>query len=203
MIANWMKNKYERAFTLIELLIVVAIIGILAAIAVPNFLQAQIRAKISRAASDQRTISVALDNYFLDHNSYPPERATSANYMRGYTYLSTPVAYLNNILLDPFGLSNLSDSQRGDDFDAQYEFYVTRLSGNANNMFNIESVGPDGFDDFQPTSSYPSHPASFDFYDSSNGIHSKGDIIRAGGIFLPRWYKERKGGSATTGQDWI
>jgi prepilin-type N-terminal cleavage/methylation domain-containing protein len=48
-------------FTLIELLIVVAIIAILAAIAVPNFLEAQTRAKVSRALSDMRSLTTAVE----------------------------------------------------------------------------------------------------------------------------------------------
>jgi prepilin-type N-terminal cleavage/methylation domain-containing protein len=55
-----------RAFTLIELLIVVAIIAILALIAVPNFLEAQARAKVSRAMSDLRTLHVGASAYMVD-----------------------------------------------------------------------------------------------------------------------------------------
>ncbi len=61
----------KKAFTLIELLIVVAIIAILAAIAVPNFLEAQTRAKIARVLSDQRTYATALETYQIDNSTYP------------------------------------------------------------------------------------------------------------------------------------
>ena len=53
----------KKGFTLIELLIVVAIIAILAAIAIPNFLEAQTRAKVARVLSDQRTLGTAVEQY--------------------------------------------------------------------------------------------------------------------------------------------
>ena len=111
--------KRNTGFTLIELLIVVAIIAILAAIAVPNFLEAQTRSKVSRAYADMRSISVALESYRMDHNSYPmgfinlreAAKIDPANYpynnsrsrlIGAAKKLTTPVAYMTSMLIDPF-----------------------------------------------------------------------------------------------------
>lgn len=90
------RKKY--GFTLIELLIVVAIIGILAAIAVPNFLNAQIRAKVSRSMADQKTMETAILQYTMDYNDNPPH----SHEMNQNWWLTTPVAYLSGFLYDPF-----------------------------------------------------------------------------------------------------
>jgi len=97
----------KQGFTLIELLIVVAIIAILAAIAIPNFLQAQTRAKISRAQSDMRAIATGIESYYVDHNAYPETRAGFAELITpssvyGLFRLTTPTAYITNIPDSPF-----------------------------------------------------------------------------------------------------
>jgi len=112
--------RQRAAFTLIELLIVVGIIAILAAIAVPNFLEAQMRAKIARVRADLRTVATALEAYRTDMGDYPPSRGADAeteavHRLNGYgavcrggfrtisLRLSTPVAYLTNASVpDPF-----------------------------------------------------------------------------------------------------
>ena len=65
------RTRSEKGFTLIELLIVVAIIAILAAIAVPNFLEAQVRSKISRVRNDLRSLATAIESYRVDNTAYP------------------------------------------------------------------------------------------------------------------------------------
>jgi type II secretion system protein G len=75
--------RREKGFTLIELLIVVAIIGIIAAIAVPNLLAAIQRSKRSRTAADMRAIGTALGSYQVDNNIYPI--AAAGPFVRGTT----------------------------------------------------------------------------------------------------------------------
>ena len=65
-------RKKDSGFTLIELLIVIAIIGILAAIAIPNLLNALQRGKQKRTMSDMRNLATAIESYNVDNNSYPP-----------------------------------------------------------------------------------------------------------------------------------
>ncbi len=97
-----------RAFTLIELLIVVAIIAILAAIAVPNFLEAQTRARVSRTVSDLRNVELAMETYYIDNNSYPasyreqiiPINSTLSHMDR--RLVTTPIAYLSEFPKDIF-----------------------------------------------------------------------------------------------------
>jgi len=65
-----MRNN-RKGFTLIELLIVVAIIGIIAAIAIPNLLNAIDRGKQKRSMADMRSIGTAVESYAIDNNYYP------------------------------------------------------------------------------------------------------------------------------------
>jgi prepilin-type N-terminal cleavage/methylation domain-containing protein len=124
----------RRGFTLIELLIVVAIIAILAAIAVPNFLEAQTRAKVSRAKADMRSIATAIEAYRIDFNAYPhsfvdapfgDSSSPALLYATFLVQLTSPVSYMTNLPrdsfmgdrdamspLDPLGLQEYFDYRR-------------------------------------------------------------------------------------------
>ncbi len=135
---------FKKGFTLIELLIVVAIIAILAAIAVPNFLEAQTRAKVSRAKADMRSLATAIETYHVDFNSYlycnRPAFAIKVpsrpNHRPTFEKLTTPVSYLSSFeaFTDPFksrGIwdptwTNTSTFNANDQLAARIYFYYAR-----------------------------------------------------------------------------
>ena len=170
----------KHGFTLIELLIVVAIIGILAAIAVPNFMNARMRATVARVESEHQALGTAYTSYKLDNNFWPPH---IDGHPAQHIYVTTPIAYLSTSVLDPFqeGMT-VYDHWVIENFQHQYHmepadyFYgkhgVKRAEYPAfynellNSSFVAWSLGPDR--DLN----------SDQRYRSSNGLRSVGDIVR-------------------------
>jgi len=154
-----MSVKQKNGFTLIELLIVVAIIAILAAIAVPNFLEAQVRAKVSRTRNDLRSLAVALEAYYVDWNSYT-YMAGGAEQDKpwGWKQLTTPIAYMTTILRDPFGESK-RPTMTGIWREPLYELGTGAVGvgsagdpdgpgpGYPSNTWEMDGRGPDKIDD--------------------------------------------------------
>ncbi len=194
----------RKAFTLIELLIVVAIIAILAAIAVPNFLEAQIRSKVSRVKADMRTLATGLESYFVDNNKYPFDLDS-----RGWPWyitdvVSTPIAYVTNASLieDPFrkegGATTTVAGRRfryinypangPDGWWAPSPYpgpYFTRWVGNTPTVATCEE-GIEIYGLWKISSAGPDKTANIsgfflseEIYDPSNGTVSSGDIIRS------------------------
>ncbi len=183
-----MAKVYQYGFTLIELLIVVAIIGILAAIAVPNFLNAQTRAKVSKVQGDFRSLATAIESYRLDNNAYMPYPEwgdhTGPKYLNA---LSTPVAYMNSpgAIADPFRRKGETDNDgemapRYGYFDPHDQEWImndakTRGFSLDTYLWCLVSLGPDNQQQLDGGTNPGFYP-----YDSSNGLNSYGDIFRLG-----------------------
>jgi prepilin-type N-terminal cleavage/methylation domain-containing protein len=80
MIKNMMKSSKQKGFTLVELLVVVVIIGILASIALPNFISAQNKAKESSVKGNMRTAQVAAESYATDFAGIYPNVSFTSDY---------------------------------------------------------------------------------------------------------------------------
>lgn len=198
-VKNTNSKSDARAFTLIELLIVVAIIAILAAIAVPNFLEAQTRSKVSRVKADQRTIVTAIESYFVDYNRYPPaSRPFGSTRVRNrvidrYIMMTTPVAYLSSVPQDIFWNGREDDIPATwgypvfDYFERQSTDLVTDPWGPDSQLQSalwfLNSWGPDGEIDSQNGVMGPNGDGPYYNhlqYDPTNGTVSAGDISRWG-----------------------
>lgn len=179
----------RKGFTLIELLIVVAIIGILAAIAVPNFLNAQTKAKIARSFSDMDALSKGFISYNLDNNSYPYFGSNFWYSIYIYPALTTPISYMSSIPKDGFTLKKGKEAHRFDggheDFYPGWNVYQVRQAGSQwggepvtnavrrGTFMLTVSRGPDQLEDIGGS------PATGVLaYHSSNGLNSGGDIYK-------------------------
>lgn len=200
---------FKSGFTLIELLIVVAIIAILALIAIPNFLEAQTRSKVSRAKSDMRSLATAIEAYATDHNKYLTTRIpggafsgrsvlypfiTSGAVSPRFIRLTTPVSYITSVFYDPFvniGRVVTVDGIVYRGYDT-YDYVCaqdfappdTRGGGiTSGAMWRLCSAGPDGVMAFGGGTILQNiNWARFGVdYDPSNGTISRGDIVRVGG----------------------
>jgi len=116
--------RKKEGFTLIELLIVVAIIGIIAGIAIPNFLGARTKARVTRAFADMRAIADALEMYYVDNTTYPAAPDEEGEPIPGLS-----PTYMTSQPNDPFS-------------GAVYRYYID--DEDAPTAWLLVSNGPDG-----------------------------------------------------------
>jgi hypothetical protein len=165
--------------------VAVAPVAIMAAIAVPNFLEAQVRSKVSRARADMRTIATGCEAYYVDNNVYPPFTENPAESVRGTVpdekpvpsfkggCLTTPVAYLTGFMPDPFC------NKKG----ATYGYYAPKVDDKAG--WILFGPGPDTKFDLDWKVYDPALLSDDQIkrlvpftYDPTNGTVSVGDIWR-------------------------
>jgi prepilin-type N-terminal cleavage/methylation domain-containing protein len=124
-------NKPTHGFTLVEIMIVVAIIALLAAIAVPNFLRARKRSQATRILEDLRIIDSAIDQYAIETNR---SSGDTVNWSDVQKYLKQSSVLYNSSGKDMFGNAFLGN--KGGVLTATGTFYV---DGSPNTALHVES----------------------------------------------------------------
>ena len=122
-------RRAECGFTLIELMIVVAIIAILAGILIPNFVNARAQAQTAACESNLRQIATALELYYADNQQYPA--AASFTNVTPSLLTSNGVVYLSNTPKDPAALDQTKD----------YQMQTTAQSGTTPATYTIQCPG--------------------------------------------------------------
>jgi prepilin-type N-terminal cleavage/methylation domain-containing protein len=186
-------KRGRSAFTLIELLIVVAIIAILAAIAVPNFLEAQVRAKVSRVKTDQRSLATAIEAYAVDWNTNIGTRdimdlmslAQPEARIVAYSMLTTPVAFMTTIPPDPFVRGSQQVGRTREEFQYQTSHEWSKIRWNLpvrrGYTWGLNSWGPmfeRNGPTFRNTLAVKNPGDECYLYDPTNGTMSEGFLIR-------------------------
>jgi type II secretion system protein G len=121
-------RENERGFTLIELMIVVAIIAILAGILIPNFVNARAQAQSAACESNLRAIATALELYYADNQVYPTAGGAA---VQPSLLSANGVAYLNNTPKDPAAQSGA----------ATYSLTTTQATGGSPATYTIVCPG--------------------------------------------------------------
>jgi type II secretion system protein G len=171
----------QKGFTLIELLIVVAIIGIIAALLIPNFLDALQKAKQKRTVADVRNIGLAMFSWVTDQVGAAAAGATSTVNMADYEAgVKTPDEL--RALLSPRYMQEVPAT---DGWKNPYDFYLNTANPSAPQVMLIRSAGRDA-----DASATEYEVSSFDPTDYDQ------DIVWADGFFV-RWPQNMKvGGTA-------
>jgi len=188
----------KKGFTLIELLIVVLIIAILAAIAVPNFLEFQTRAKVSTVYSDFRTMKTAMEAYYIDNDAYPLDRSWPPDYgvpegtpgwggdYNTWVALTTPVSYISSVIYSPFksSFSDFENPVGASELEA-YRYWHKDIDPafgfHGGIIWMTHSCGPNGYDEAGNPVDLWEMDAQVGgmgiLYNPTNGTVSRGDLI--------------------------
>ncbi|MCE5231385.1 type II secretion system protein GspG [bacterium] len=157
------EGSARPTISLFEILIVIVIVAVLAAIAVPNFLEAQTRSRVSRAQADMRSIAVAIESYNVDNGFYPGNLDVLWN---------GSVQYMSSQVIDPYSVEEGKGRRpfyyaRGIEAWKRLTQAGINVGPPSENLWLVWSTGPDGRND----------NASI-MYDPTNGTVSAGDVFK-------------------------